>query len=139
MLDKAIALAAENFVGKFDRGGQPYILHCLYVMNKMNPDDHELMSIAVLHDIVEDTDVTLDVLKDLGFSERVVWGVKILTHEEDEPYMDYIKRIALNPDARLVKMADLDHNSRILRMKGTRKKDFDRLEKYFSAYNYLKG
>ena len=139
MLDKAIALTAQVFEGKFDKGGEPYILHCLYVMHKVGPDDHELMTIAVLHDVVEDTNITIDDLKEMGFSDRVIWGVKALTHQKDEPYMDYIKRISFNPDARKVKMADLDHNSRILRMKGLRKKDFERLEKYFTAYEYLKG
>jgi (p)ppGpp synthase/HD superfamily hydrolase len=138
-LADAIALAAMKFSDTYDKGGEPYILHCLYVMNQMDPADHELMSIAVLHDIIEDTDVTASLLELHGFSDRVIAGVVALTHEKDEPYMDYIKRIALNPDARLIKMADLDHNSRILRMKGLRKKDFDRLQKYFTAYEYLKG
>jgi len=62
MLDKAIALTASHFEGKFDKAGQPYILHCLHVMNAVcpNQDDHELMSIAVMHDLVEDTDIDLD-------------------------------------------------------------------------------
>jgi len=138
MLSKAIAIAANKFVNKYDKGGHPYILHCLHVMNKMDPDDHELMSIAVLHDVVEDTDITLEDLRKAGFSDRVIWGVQLLTHEDDVPYMEYIKKISFNPDARKVKIADLDHNSRILRMKGLRKKDFERLEKYFTAYEYLK-
>ena len=139
MLDVAIQLAANSFTGKFDKGGQPYILHCLHVMNQMDSTDHELMSIAVLHDVVEDTDITLDDLREMGFSDRVVWGVQALTHEDGVPYMDYIKRISFNEDARKVKMADLDHNTRVLRMKGLRKKDFERIEKYFTAYEYLKG
>lgn len=139
MLDVAIAIAAKAFEGKFDKGGQPYILHCLHVMNQMDQTDHELMSIAVLHDLVEDCrDYTFETLRMLGFSERVVDGIKALTHEDGVPYMDYIKIIAMNPDAREVKIADLDHNSRILRMKGLRKKDFERLEKYHTAYAYLK-
>lgn len=138
MLSKAIQLAADLFEGKFDKGGHPYILHCLYVMNKMNQDDHELMAIAVLHDVVEDTDFTLEILREVGFSDRVVWGVQALTHEDGIPYMDYIKIISFNEDARKVKIADLRHNSDIMRMKGLRKKDFERLEKYHTAYEYLK-
>jgi len=138
MLDKAIALTAKAFENKFDKGGQPYILHCLFVMNQMPANDTELMTIAVLHDIVEDTDYSLDNLRAMGYSERVVDGIKSLTHIDGVSYMNYIKIIALNSDARLVKMADLQHNSDIMRMKGLRKKDFERLEKYHTAMAYLK-
>ncbi len=138
MLDKAIAIASVEFKGKFDKGGTPYILHCVWVMNQMDQDDHELMTIAVLHDIVEDTEITLTNLKNWGFSNRVLWGVQALTHDKEVPYMEYIKNISFNPDATKVKMADLRHNSDIMRMKGLRKKDFERLEKYHTAYEYLK-
>jgi len=141
MLDKAIALTAAHFEGKFDKGGQPYILHCLHVMHAVcpNQDDHELMCIAVMHDLVEDTDIDLDDLYALGFSQRVVAGVDCMTHRAGEDYMDvYIQRIALNRDARLVKIQDLDHNSQMMRMKGIRQKDFRRIEKYQRAYQYLK-
>jgi len=141
MLDKAIALVASHFEGKFDKGGQPYILHCLHVMNAVcpNQDDHELMCIAVMHDLVEDTDIDLDDLYALGFSKRVVTGVDCMTHRPGEDYMDvYIHRIALNFDARRIKIHDLDHNSQMMRMKGLRSKDFRRIEKYHRAYAYLK-
>lgn len=141
MLDKAIALTAAQFEGKFDKGGQPYILHCLHVMNAVcpNKDDHELMCIAVMHDLIEDTDIDIDDLYALGFSKRVVFGVQCMTHGSGEDYMDvYIQRIALNADARKVKIADLDHNSQMMRMKGLRQKDFRRIEKYQRAYQYLK-
>lgn len=141
MLDVAIALAAEKFKGKFDKGGQPYMLHCLHVMRRVCPkqDDHELMCIAVLHDIIEDTAVTAADLYALGFSTRVVQGVVTMTHLPHEDYMDvYIVRVGLNPDTRACKIEDLDHNSQILRMKGLGQKDFRRLEKYHRAYAYLK-
>lgn len=138
MLSTAIAITAGVFENVNDKGGQPYILHCLNVMNQMDPTDHELMSIAVLHDVIEDSGYSLDYLRSKGFSERVIDGVKALTHEKGVPYMDYIRNIAHNPDARKVKMADLRHNSDIMRMKGLREKDFRRLEKYHTAYEYLK-
>lgn len=139
MLDKAISYAATAFQGKMDKGGKPYILHCLHVMNKVAcHNDEELMIIAVLHDIVEDTDWELKSLIDAGFSERVILGVQTLTHKKGVSYDDYIKAIALSDDARLVKLEDLKHNSDITRMKGLRKKDFDRLEKYHRSYEYLK-
>ena len=141
MLDVAISLVAEKFKGKFDKGGQPYVLHCLHVMNAVCPDgdDHELMCIAVMHDLVEDTDTTIHDLYMLGFSDRVCKGVDDMTHRHGEDYMDvYIPRIALNPDTRRVKIQDLDHNSQMMRMKGLRQKDFKRIEKYHRAYAYLK-
>ena len=137
-LGLAISIAATAFEDKCDKGGNPYILHCLHVMNQMPEDDKELRIIAVLHDLIEDTTWTLDMLKDYGFSNRVIWGVQALTHESDVEYMKYIERISFNEDATKVKMADLRHNADIMRMKGLRKKDFERLQKYFTAYEYLK-
>jgi (p)ppGpp synthase/HD superfamily hydrolase len=137
-LAKAIALTAEKFKNKYDKGGEPYILHCLTVMNGVAQHGHEVMMIGVMHDLIEDTDVTDDDLRVMGFSERVVKGVVTMTHLPDEDYMTYIKRISENPDAVLCKREDLTHNSSILRMKSLRKKDFERLEKYFTAFEYLK-
>jgi len=139
MLDKAIRMAAEAFEGKFDKGGHPYILHCLHVMNAVDPTDHELMIIAVLHDLIEDTPATPYILTNLGFSPRVVSALTLLTHEKGVEYMDYIRAIAMNEDAVVVKRADLRHNSDIMRMKGLRGKDFKRLDKYFTAYEYLRS
>lgn len=138
MLDHAISMASVAFVGKRDKGGNPYILHCLAVMNMVGTEDEELASIAVLHDIIEDTDMTKEKLLGYGFSIRVAQTVQVLTHDPETSYDDYIKAIALNDDAKKVKMADLRHNTDIMRMKGLRKKDFDRLEKYHRAYMYLK-
>lgn len=136
-LAKAISIAAVGFEKKVDKGGQPYILHCLRVMNNLHTRDQELQAIAILHDIKEDLKVTTKELYDSGFSERVVKGVCKLTHVEGTSYEDYIKEIALSPDARLVKLADLKDNSDITRLKGLTKKDFDRMEKYHRAYIYL--
>lgn len=136
-LATAIALAAEYFEDTTDKSGEPYILHCLHVMYAMPEDDPELRSIAVLHDIVEDTEVTLEELREEGFSERVIEGVAAMTHDKDVSYGDYIKRIALSEDATKVKLADLRHNSDITRLKGLTKKDFDRMEKYHHSYKYL--
>lgn len=136
MLGKAIALAAEKFKFKKDKGGQPYILHCLRVMDGSYGNE-TVKTAAVLHDILEDTDLQPSDLWEQGFSDEVVELIKVLTHRADESYDDYIKRVALNPRAAEVKRADLRDNSNITRMKGLRKKDLDRLEKYFRAYTYL--
>jgi len=139
-LGTAIAITSEAFKKTTDKGGKPYILHCLHVMNKMKyMNDEELMIIAVLHDLVEDTSWTFCNLKDAGFSSRVINALMKLTHKQNEEYGDYIGRVSTNKDAILVKLQDLRHNSDVTRMKGIRKKDLDRIEKYHKAYNYLKN
>jgi (p)ppGpp synthase/HD superfamily hydrolase len=137
MLAKAIALAANVFENKTDKSGQPYILHCLRVMNGVDQNDSELMQIAILHDVVEDTDITLQYLSSTGFSTRVIVALNLLTHKGTDTYEDYIKGIATNKDAVAVKLSDLKDNSNITRLKGLRKKDFDRIEKYHKAFVYL--
>ena len=139
MLSKAISIVAQAFENKKDKGGKPYILHCLRVMNDVDQNDEELMTISAMHDLVEDCpEWTMARLRASGlFSERVLKGIEVLTHKKEVPYMDYIKLIALNEDTRLVKLSDLKDNSNICRIKGLRKKDFDRLEKYHTAYMYL--
>lgn len=137
MLGTAIALASRVFDGKFDKGGKPYILHCLQVMYWVDQSDEELMQIAVLHDVVEDSDLTIDDLRQMGFSERVLTALECLTHRKGEPYDAYIRRVAVNADAIKVKLADLRHNSDITRMKGLREKDIARLEKYHRSFSFL--
>lgn len=138
-LAHAISIAAKAFENKTDKGGKPYILHCLRVMNSVNQTDEELMIIAVLHDLLEDCPElwSMDALRTHGFSERVCQTIFLLTHDKKVSYDDYIKAIALNEDARKVKLADLKDNSDITRLKGLRKKDFDRMEKYHKAFIYL--
>lgn len=141
MLDKAISIVSQSFEGKKDKGGKPYVLHCLRVMNDVDQNDEELMSIAVLHDLVEDFPnkfTFFDLQHKYGFSDRVIRALQLLTHNKSEvSYEDYIKAIALNKDARLVKLSDLKDNSNIMRLKGLSKKDFDRMEKYHRSYIYL--
>ena len=137
LLSRAIALTADMFVGVYDKSGQPYILHCLHVMNHVPQDDHELMMVAVMHDLLEYTDVEVLDLVDMGFSTRVIDALKLLNHDPNQPYDKYIEDISRNMDATLVKIEDLRHNSDITRMKGLRDKDFVRLEKYHRSYARL--
>jgi (p)ppGpp synthase/HD superfamily hydrolase len=142
-LGLAIAIAAKAFENKTDKGGKPYILHCLWVMNKVRHLGEEVMIAAVLHDIVEDTNEDSEInytfakLTELGFSDKVVGMLHLLTHDPNTPYDEYIKAISVSRDAAEIKKADLEHNSNITRLKGVRKKDFDRLEKYSRAFIYL--
>jgi len=138
MLGQAIALAAKTHEGQVDKGGFAYILHPLRVMNGLNSTDKELCAIAVLHDVVEDSDITLEDLTRMGFPARVVAGVDSVSKRLGESYEDFIRRCACNLDGRLVKIQDLRDNSDITRLKGINKRDIDRMEKYHKAYMFLK-
>lgn len=142
LLAKAISFAAQSFEHITDKGGHPYILHCIRVMQGLHTEDEELKCIAILHDVIEDIFTEnpqkgLDLLSKNGFSERVVRALDLLTHRKGVPYDDYIKAIALNVDATKVKLSDLKDNSDITRLKGLTKKDFDKMEKYHRSYIYL--
>ena len=139
MLSKAIALAAEKHKGQFDKAGKPYILHTLKVMHYTKSEDNEILCIAVLHDIVEDTDVTYAYLKEIGFSDRIVNAIKCLTKVKGETYEEYKQKVMSNKDSCVVKLADLRHNSDIRRLKGVTQKDIERTVKYHQFYTELKG
>ncbi len=139
-LDIAIAIAAKAFEGKFDKGGKPYILHCLHVMEAVSGLGEQAMIVGVLHDLIEDTDWTEQMLIDAGFEPRTAKLVSMVTHKDGEDYLEtYIPRTSLNPITRAVKMADLEHNSTVTRQKGMRDKDKDRIVKYHTAYFYLQN
>jgi len=136
LLAKAIEIAVKAHEGQFDKGGKPYILHPLYLMNQLMFDT-KLAQIAVLHDVVEDSDVTLEDLEEYGFSYRVIFALKLLTHQKDQSYSEYIDKISGNYDAIRVKRKDLEHNSDITRLKGISPKDLERMEKYHRAFILL--
>ena len=139
LLAKAILLASEGHLLQFDKSGEPYIMHALHVMNTVKSKDPEVKQIAVMHDLIEDTDMSLLKLHSLGYSERVRKALDLLTRKEGQPYNAYMTGILTNRDAMLVKMADLRHNSDITRLKGVSKKDLDRMAKYHSAYLKIKN
>lgn len=139
-VDDAIAVALTAFVGKTDKGGQPYILHCLWVMFQLNQRDSEQLQAGVMHDVVEDSDITLDDLHAMGFSPRVVATVDLLTHRKGVSYDDYITRIANsnNLDAIRIKIADLTHNMDLSRLgRIAKQSDWDRANKYREARDLL--
>lgn len=139
MLSKAILIATNAHDGQFDKGGTPYILHPLKVMHYTRSTDPEILAIAVMHDVIEDTKVTYKELRDAGITERVIEGVRALTKVPGETYEEYKARVKMNPDARIVKMADLRHNSDIRRLKGVTQKDITRIAKYHEFYLELKA
>lgn len=107
----AIDLARQAHACQVDKLGKPYIEHPLRVMSALPQDDLEGRVVAVLHDIVEDTEVTLDQLRTLGFSEAIVGALACLTHGEGEPYDAYLLRVKQNPIAMRVKLADMNDNA----------------------------
>lgn len=139
MLCKMISLATERHAGQFDKGGRPYILHPLTVMHRLRTDDEELQCIAVGHDLLEDTDVTMADLYQLGFSDRVVAGIQAMTKKAGLSAEDYLDQVKSNPDARRVKIEDLRHNSDIRRLKGVTDKDVKRMVRYHEFYLALKS
>ena len=137
-LEKAILIAvqAHTAAGQEDKAGAPYILHPLRVMLRMTTEA-EMMA-AVLHDVVEDTGWTLDGLRREGFPEEVVEAVDCLTRKEGETYDAFISRAGRNDLARRVKLADLEDNMDVKRMRALTEGDAHRLNRYLASWNVLK-
>lgn len=136
-LGRAIEIAAIAHASQFDKGGKPYILHPLWVMDRVRHLGEDYMIVAVLHDVIEDSDWTFQKMIDERFNQNVIHALRLLTHDKRVSYDDYIKLIATDPIAKAVKLRDLEHNTKVTRLKGLRKKDFDRIEKYHRAFTYL--
>lgn len=130
LLGKVLVLATNAHAGQFDRGGKPYILHPLKVMHYLKTDDEELQCIALLHDVVEDTDTSWKDLEAIGCTERVLNAVRALTKLPGQTYDEYKEAVFANEDAMRVKLCDLRHNTDIRRLKGVTQKDVDRITKY---------
>ena len=103
MISKALKISATAHEGQYDKHGQPYFLHCLKVMRLLKSDDEQLKIIALLHDTLEDTQVTQFYLRDEGFSDRIVNGVIAMTKQPCKNYEEYKDQVKSNPDAILVK------------------------------------
>lgn len=139
LLAKAIFLAAKAFRNKTDKGGAPYILHCLHVMNEVEDLSICARIAAVLHDLVEDTAWTLEMLRETGFSERTIELIDLLTFRKGDVYFDKIMVLAKDPEANRIKRADINHNSQMCRLKGVNEDDLERTIKYVKSYHYLEN
>ncbi|MBF0261574.1 MAG: GTP pyrophosphokinase [Magnetococcales bacterium] len=137
-LNRAIALASEAHVGQLDKSRQPYILHPLRLMMRLESQEERI--VAVLHDVVEDCGVSFEALRDMGFSDAVLVALDHLTHRPDESYDDYIGRIAAHPLARRVKIVDLEDNMDVRRLPAPLlDQDWTRLQKYHRIWSYLRS
>jgi (p)ppGpp synthase/HD superfamily hydrolase len=135
LLEKAIGIAVEAHRGKQDRYGAPYILHPLRVMGRVSTPEEK--TVAVLHDVVEDTRWTFEDLQTEGFPSRIVEALKCLTKRDGEEYEDFVKHSAGNPLARTVKLADLEDNMDVLRMPHVGDEEKEKLQKYLRAWKTL--
>ncbi|MCD8209088.1 MAG: HD domain-containing protein [Bacteroidales bacterium] len=137
LLEKAMKLAGEVHKEQTDKAGKPYIFHLMRVAERCDTDEEKI--VALLHDVIEDTELTAQNLLDEGFPPLIVDAVLSLTRNDGEDYMDFVERAALNPIARSVKMHDLEDNMDITRLERLEEKDLARLNKYLRAYSYLKS
>jgi len=136
LLDKALQLAVQIHSGHVDRGGTPYLLHVLQVVSACRYD-LDAATVAALHDVVEDSDLSLKNLREQGFPQKIVDGVDALTRRDGEAYEDAIERAAANPLARKVKLADLESNMDARRLTKVSTADLGRLERYRRAWKRL--
>lgn len=132
---KAMKLCFQAHKEQTDKSGIPYVFHPIHLAEQMKDEDTTV--VALLHDVVEDTDYTMEDLKAMGFNQRVLEAIQLMTHAEGEPYMDYVARIKTNPIAKAVKLADLAHNSDITRMDVVDEKAKARVAKYAQAIQLL--
>jgi (p)ppGpp synthase/HD superfamily hydrolase len=134
MLSKMLSMAAFFHASAYDKHGKPYFLHVCTVMHKLRSTDEELNCIAVGHDLLEDTSVTAEMLRQDGFTERVIFGIECLTKVKGESPEEYLAKVLSNRDSCLVKLSDLQHNMDPRRIKGLRPKDIQRTIKYQEMY-----
>lgn len=137
-IERAITIALHAHAGQRDRAGEAYILHPLRMM--MAAEDEPTQIVAVLHDVVEDSAVTLDDLREAGFGAEIVAAVDSLTRRAEEDYAAFTRRVAQNLLAVRVKRLDLRDNMNVLRLRPPLSADdFDRLNQYRQAWEVLAG
>lgn len=134
---KALKLCFEAHKEQVDKSGMPYVFHPFHLAEKMT--DEATTVVALLHDVVEDTELTFEDLEKQGFGEEIISVLKLLTHNDDTPYMDYVAKIKTNKIATAVKLSDLKHNSDLSRLDTVDEKALKRKEKYEKAIKFLEG
>ena len=137
MTKLALRLCFDAHKEQRDKSGMPYVFHPFHLAEQMT--DEKTTIVALLHDLIEDTDYTLNDLRCIGFDEDVIEAIALMTHEDGVPYMDYVAKIKENPIAKAVKLADLRHNSDMTRFDVITPYDEVRAEKYRKAIELLEG
>lgn len=135
---KAALIAYNAHKDQSDKGGYPYIMHPIHIAEQMETEDETIA--ALLHDVIEDTDIGFEYLKKEGFSDTVINCLKILTKDPNEDYMDYIRKIKKTGGIALkIKKADMAHNMIAERISKKIQSDESRMEKYRAAFDILNG
>ena len=132
---KALRLCFDAHKEQTDKTGMPYVFHPFHIAEQMTDEISTVC--ALLHDVVEDTDYTLEDLSKMGYPSEVIDVLRLLTHDPEVPYFDYVKAISINPIAKQVKLADLAHNSDVTRLNEIDDKAVARTEKYKKAIALL--
>ena len=132
---KALKLCYQAHRDQVDKSGMPYVFHPFHLAEQMT--DEATTVTALLHDVVEDTDYTLEDLRAMGFPDAALDAIALMTHDPSVPYLDYVAAIKSNPVARAVKLADLRHNSDLTRLDEADEKTLARVEKYRKAISIL--
>lgn len=132
---EALKLCFNAHKEQTDKSGLPYVFHPFHLAEQMQTEDTTI--VALLHDVVEDTDYTIEDLVKMGFSKAVTDAIALMTHEKGVDYMEYVAAIKENPIAKIVKLADLRHNSDISRLESVDQKALERREKYLKAIAFL--
>ena len=136
-LAKAIQIASKAHENQVDKANKPYILHPLRLMMKFENIDEQI--VAVLHDVIEDSDTTLSDMRNAGFSEEIVSAIDALTKKPGMEYQSYLENISKRSLARNVKIEDIKDNLNLTRLKDINDKDLERAKKYHNALNFLES
>ncbi len=131
----ALNLCFDAHKDQKDKSGQPYVFHPFHLAEQMTTEETTI--VALLHDLLEDTDYTVADLAEMGFDKSVTDAIALMTHAEGVDYMDYVRAIKENPIAKAVKLADLRHNSDLSRLDVVDEKALRRVEKYAKAIALL--
>lgn len=131
----ALKLCYMAHKDQVDKAGLPYVFHPFHLAEQMKNEDTTV--VALLHDVLEDTDITLDEMREAGYGEDILEALQLLCHEDGVPYMEYIERLRENRLARIVKLADLQHNSDLSRLDVADERAVARREKYLAAMQLL--
>jgi len=136
IIEKSLQIALEAYAGKKDKAGKTYILHPLRIMGTMETEEE--MSVALLHDVIEDSEFTAEDLLAQGIPDNIVDAVSLLSKVDEESYEQFIKKILSNKLASKIKKADIEDNINVLRLDVLQSIDIERIKKYHKAWKILK-
>jgi (p)ppGpp synthase/HD superfamily hydrolase len=136
-IDTALEIAIQAHSGQKDKAGKPYILHPLRLMHQCDTDEEKI--VALLHDVVEDSGVTLEMLRESGFPSNIVEAIGCLTKSNGELYAVFIQRISVNKLATKVKIKDIGDNLDVGRLESLSENDLERIKKYHESLKFLEA